>query len=102
MRRYIWLAVAVVCGVMVTKGMVAAPPANTAPLPVAAALQVGAVPTDSRHEVSRPGLYGLGLPPEGSSYAIVGNNLVRVDSTSNEVLGIVRAGVRPINEGLFD
>lgn len=43
------------------------------------------------HWVRRPGLYGLGEAPDGSRYAVVGGQLVRLDRDSYKVLSVLRA-----------
>lgn len=98
MRRIFWLAALAACAVVVGKSIVASPPANRDPVPVASVLQVGGVAADPMHMVERPGLYGLAMPPDGSRYAIVGNNLVRIDVRTGRIQAVIRAGVRPINE----
>lgn len=45
---------------------------------------------DDIHIITRPGLYGLGEPPEGNRYAIVDGRLVRVDSETGRLLSIIR------------
>lgn len=56
-----------------------------------AGVRVGAVydPADV-HIVRMPGLYGLGPRVPGSQYAIIGNQLVRIDPDTYKVLSIIR------------
>lgn len=42
------------------------------------------------HFITQPGRYGLGEPVSGSRYAVIGNQLVRVDSQTNQVLSVIR------------
>lgn len=42
------------------------------------------------HLVTRPGLYGLGLPPRGSRYGVVDGQLVRLDKSTWRVQSIIR------------
>lgn len=45
---------------------------------------------DDVHVITRPGLYGLGVPPSGQRYAIVDGRLVRVDRETGRILSVVR------------
>ena len=45
---------------------------------------------DRAHVVTRPGLYGLAVPPPGQRYAVVDGRLVRIDEDSARILSIVR------------
>lgn len=45
---------------------------------------------DRAHIVTRPGLYGLAVPPQGQRYAVVDGRLVRIDEQSARILSIVR------------
>lgn len=40
--------------------------------------------------VDEPGVYGLSLPPPGDRYAIVDDQLVRIDPVNGKVLSILR------------
>lgn len=42
------------------------------------------------HVVTRPGRYGLSMPPSGNRYAIVDGQLVRVNEDSGKILSILR------------
>lgn len=42
------------------------------------------------HEITNPGLYGLGPAPSGNLYAIVAGLLARIDSKSHKILSILR------------
>lgn len=42
------------------------------------------------HVVTRPGRYGLSIPPDGDRYAVIDGQLVRVSSDSGKVLSILR------------
>lgn len=42
------------------------------------------------HVVTRPGRYGLSMPPDGNRYAIVDGQLVRVNEDSGKILSILR------------
>ncbi|MFD1881439.1 hypothetical protein [Paracoccus pacificus] len=54
-------------------------------------IQVGRIyDRDTIHYITEPGRYGLGAPPSGSRYAVIGNRLVRVDSQTDQVLSIIR------------
>lgn len=56
-----------------------------------AKLRVGAeVDTQRLHVVTRPGLYGIGAAPRGSSYGIVDGRLVRFDPDTMRVQSVVR------------
>ncbi|MDM7255240.1 MAG: hypothetical protein P3W90_000910 [Paracoccus sp. (in: a-proteobacteria)] len=56
-----------------------------------AGVRVGAIydPSDV-HIVRVPGLYGLGPLVPGSKYAIIGNQLVRIDPATYKVLSVIR------------
>ncbi|RNF33483.1 hypothetical protein A7A09_016755 [Paracoccus methylarcula] len=45
---------------------------------------------DDVHIVTRPGRYGLSMPPDGNRYAIVDGQLVRVNRDSGKILSILR------------
>lgn len=45
---------------------------------------------DDIHVITRPGLYGLSIPPDGDRYAIVDGRLVRVDEGTGKILSILR------------
>lgn len=45
---------------------------------------------DDVHVVTRPGRYGLSMPPDGNRYAIVDGQLVRVNEDSGKILSILR------------
>ncbi|WP_143025652.1 hypothetical protein [Paracoccus isoporae] len=54
-------------------------------------VQVGeVVPPDQIYIISRPGRYGLGPEIPGSDYAVVGNQLVRVNAETRKVQSIIR------------
>lgn len=56
-----------------------------------AGVQVGKIYDGSViHIVTKPGLYGLGPLVPGSRYAVIGNQLVRIDPQTNKVLSIIR------------
>ncbi|MBM3604568.1 MAG: hypothetical protein FJX25_07360 [Alphaproteobacteria bacterium] len=59
--------------------------------PVPAAFQVGdiALPEDL-HLISRPGLYGLGVAPPGSHYAILDGQIIRVELATSRIRSILR------------
>lgn len=59
--------------------------AKKSPIRVGDVIDLGSV-----HVVTRPGAYGLSVPPAGDSYAIVDKRLVRVDSDSGKILSILR------------
>ncbi|MDT1061568.1 hypothetical protein RM190_06825 [Paracoccus sp. CPCC 101403] len=42
------------------------------------------------HEVSRPGLYGISGPPEGSEYGVIDGRLIRYDQHTLQVQSIIR------------
>lgn len=42
------------------------------------------------HMITRPGLYGLGNPPNGDRYAVIDNRIVRVDAETGRILSIIR------------
>ncbi|WP_282603008.1 hypothetical protein [Paracoccus sp. PARArs4] len=61
------------------------------PAQVPRSFEVGDIaPRDGTHIVSRPGLYGLSVPPEGDVYAVLGGQLVRLDATSRKILSRMR------------
>lgn len=69
------------------------PTAATArnPLAQAGEPQVGARIDPARlHRVTRPGLYGVGHSPPGSSYGVIGGRLIRYDPDSLRVQSIIR------------
>lgn len=45
---------------------------------------------ESLHIITRPGLYGLGVPPSGTAYAVLRGYLVRIDRDTRQVLSVVR------------
>lgn len=45
---------------------------------------------DRVHLVTRPGLYGLGIPPRGSRYGVVDGQLVRLEQGTWRVQSIIR------------
>ena len=101
MKRYVLLLAAVICAVLVGKSISAFAPDTASFQPVALPIKVGTVVDDRDvHLVSRSGLYGLGVAPPGSRYAVVGNNLVRL-SDDQTILAVIRAGIRPLNEDLI-
>lgn len=70
-------------------------PACTPPGQAKKAARQGVVVGDvfdlnSIHIVTQPGLYGLGKPPASNSYAVIGGQLVRVDSDTGRLLSIIR------------
>ncbi|MFC3570286.1 hypothetical protein [Paracoccus sp. TOH] len=42
------------------------------------------------HQVTRPGLYGMSLPPAGSLYGIVDGKLIRYNPENAQILSIIR------------
>ena len=68
------------------------PPAATAvPASSVVTFSAGDVPPrDVIHVIDNPGRYGLGPELPGSYYAIVSDNLVRVDASSFKILSILR------------
>lgn len=55
------------------------------------AVEIGqTVPADKLHIVTEPGRYGLGPELPGSHYAVVGNQLVRIDAKTGVVQSIIR------------
>lgn len=72
-------------------GLAKKSPACVPPGQAKAAVRVGDVlKLGGIHVVTRPGLYGLGVPPSGDQYAVVGNHLLRVDGETGKVLSILR------------
>lgn len=56
-----------------------------------AKLRVGARIDPTRlHPVTRPGLYGVGQSPPGSSYGIIAGRLIRYDPDSLRIQSIIR------------
>lgn len=47
-------------------------------------------PPDVTHIVTRPGLYGLSNPPAGNVYAVVSDQLVRLDADTGQILSRLR------------
>lgn len=47
-------------------------------------------PADKLHIVTEPGRYGLGPELPGSHYAVVGDQLIRIDAKTNVVQSIIR------------
>lgn len=101
MKRFVLLIAAVICAVLVGKSISAFAPESVSFQPVALPVQVGTVVDSANvHVINRSGLYGLGVAPPGSHYAVVGNNLVRMDDDGT-ILAVIRAGIRPLNEDLI-
>lgn len=66
-------------------------PTPPGPAAISATFSAGDVPPrDSIHLIDTPGRYGLGPELPGSYYAIVSDNLVRVDSSSFKILSVLR------------
>ena len=42
------------------------------------------------HRITRPGLYGIGKSPRGSSYGIVDGQLLRYDPDTMQILSVIR------------
>ncbi|AXC48725.1 hypothetical protein DRW48_02595 [Paracoccus suum] len=56
-------------------------------------MEVGSyIAPDEIHWVSNPGRYGLGTVPDGTQYAVVAGELVRIDLDN----GVLRAILRPV------
>lgn len=56
-----------------------------------AGVQIGeVVPAEKLHIISYPGRYGLGPEVPGSLYAVVGDQLIRIDAQSHKVQSIIR------------
>lgn len=45
---------------------------------------------DSLHPVTRPGLYGIGRAPSGSSYGITEGRLIRYDPETMQIQSVIR------------
>lgn len=55
------------------------------------ALRVGDILNADRITmIERPGLYGLGLAPEGSAFALSSGKLLRIDPETGQILSILR------------
>lgn len=42
------------------------------------------------HEITRPGLYGLGRAPGDNRYGVIGDKLVRYDPQTGRILSVIR------------
>lgn len=42
------------------------------------------------HRVSRPGLYGISQPPQGSAYGVIEGRLIRYDVDTMHIQSIIR------------
>ena len=84
--------VAVVVLAIVTGKVLVALPAADSPIitrqePVGVGEVLG---SGSIMVIDRPGLYGLGTPPEGSTYGVARGNLLRIDAATGAVQAVVR------------
>lgn len=99
MRGWIGFATCVACALLIGRALMALPVQNPPPPPVVESLEVGSIAAEGAvHRIDRPGIYGLAQPPVGSSYAVVGNNLVRLDSETDQIKAVVRRAVTPVDE----
>lgn len=85
----------------ITAALLIAPSAGAEPAgggpPMPFATEAGTMPRIGEridparlHPVRRPGLYGIGEPPEGSRYGIVDGRLIRYDPGETRLLSIIR------------
>lgn len=65
--------------------------ATSAPSQTHDRIKVGyPIQPDEMHQITRPGLYGLGRPPAGHSYAIIDWLLVRYHTQTKQILSVIR------------
>lgn len=48
-------------------------------------------PAKGLHIVTTPGVYGLGDPPAGNSYAVIDGQLVRINTKTHQIMSIIRS-----------
>ncbi|WP_265501062.1 hypothetical protein [Paracoccus beibuensis] len=66
-------------------------PAHADEAGIVATPVIGDVPREGLvTPIERPGIFGLGISPSGSRYAMVGGYLVRIDLKSGKIVSILR------------